>query len=52
MWCGFVVFLELGDFGEPVVFAIDGTHVADELVKVKILNVVVFVRHVLNIKIS
>ena len=49
--CGFVVFLELGDLGEPVVFAVDGTHVANELVEVKILNVVVFVRHVLNIKI-
>ena len=31
LWLGgFVVFLDVGDFGEPVVFAIDGTHVADE----------------------
>ena len=43
--CGFVVFLDFTDFGEPVVFAVDGTHVADELVEVEILNVVVFVRH-------
>ena len=42
---GFVVFLDFRDFGEPVVFAVDGTHVADELVEVEILNVVVFVRH-------
>ena len=42
---GFVVFLDFTDFGEPVVFAVDGTHVADELVEVEILNVVVFVRH-------
>ena len=27
---GFVVFLDVRDFGEPVVFAVDGTHVADE----------------------
>ena len=45
------MFLDFRDFGEPVVFAVDGTHVADELVEVEILNVVVFVRHVLNIKI-
>ena len=45
------MFLDFGDLGEPVVFAVDGTHVADELVEVEILNVVVFVRHVLNIKI-
>ena len=45
-WLGvLVVFLDLRDFGEPVVFAVDGTHVADELVEVEILNVVVFVRH-------
>ena len=43
------MFLDFTDFGEPVVFAVDGTHVADELVEVEILNVVVFVRHVLNI---
>ena len=43
---GFVVFLDVRDFGEPVVFAVDGTHVADELVEVEILDVVVFVRHV------
>ena len=43
--CGFVVFLDFTDFGEPVVFAVDGTHVADELVEVEILDVVVFVRH-------
>ena len=42
---GFVVFFDFRDFGEPVVFAVDGTHVADELVEVEILNVVVFVRH-------
>ena len=40
------MFLDFTDFGEPVVFAVDGTHVADELVEVKILNVVIFVRHV------
>ena len=46
LWLGcFVVFLDFTDFGEPVVFAVDGTHVADELVEVEILNVVVFVRH-------
>ena len=43
------MFLDFTDFGEPVVFAVDGTHVADELVEVEILNVVVFVRHVMNI---
>ena len=43
---GFVVFLDFTDFGEPVVFAVDGTHVADELVEVEILDVVVFVWHV------
>lgn len=42
---GFVVFFDFRDFGEPVVFAVDGTHVADELVEVEILDVVVFVRH-------
>ena len=47
LWLGgFVVFLDFTDFGEPVVFAVDGTHVADELVEVEILNVVVFVWHV------
>ena len=46
LWRGsFVVFLDFTDFGEPVVFAVDGTHVADELVEVEILDVVVFVRH-------
>ena len=40
------MFLNVRDFGEPVVFAIDGTHVADELVEVEILDVVVFVWHV------
>ena len=31
LWLGgFVVFLNVRDLGEPVVFAIDGTHVADE----------------------
>jgi len=45
------VFLDFTDFGEPVVFAVDGTHVADELVEVEILDVVIFVRHVMNIKI-
>lgn len=46
LWLGcFVVFLDFTDFGEPVVFAVDGTHVADELVEVEILDVVVFVRH-------
>ena len=46
LWLGgLVVFLDFTDFGEPVVFAVDGTHVADELVEVEILNVVVFVRH-------
>lgn len=46
LWLGgFVVFLDFRDFGEPVVFAVDGTHVADELVEVEILDVVIFVRH-------
>ena len=46
LWRGsFVVFFDFRDFGEPVVFAVDGTHVADELVEVEILDVVVFVRH-------
>ena len=45
------MFLDFTDFGEPVVFAVDGTHVADELVEVEILDVVVFVRHGMNIKI-
>ena len=50
LWLGgFVVFLDFTDFGEPVVFAVDGTHVADELVEVEILDVVVFVRHGKNI---
>ena len=40
------MFLDVRDFGERVVFAIAGTHVADELVEVEILNVVVFVWHV------
>ena len=39
------MFLDFTDFGETVVFAVDGTHVADELVEVEILDVVVFVRH-------
>ena len=43
------MFLDFTDFGEPVVFAVDGTHIADELVEVEILNVVVFVCHVKNI---
>lgn len=43
---GFVVFLDFTDFGEPVVFAVDGAHVADELVEVEILDVVIFVCHV------
>ena len=31
LWLGgFVVFLDVRDFGEPIVFAVDGTHVADE----------------------
>ena len=31
LWRGsLVVFLDVRDFGEPVVFAVDGTHVADE----------------------
>jgi hypothetical protein len=52
LWLGgFVVFLDFTDFGEPVVFAVNGTHVADELVEVEILDVVVFVRHIMNIKI-
>ena len=46
------MFLDFTDFGEPGVFAVDGTHVADELVEVKILNVVVFVCHVENIYFS
>ena len=46
LWLGgFVVFLDFRDFGEPVVFAVDGTHVADELVEVEIFDVVVFVCH-------
>ena len=40
------MFLDFTDFGEPVVFAVDGAHVADERVEVEILNVVVFVWHV------
>ena len=46
LWLGgFVVFLDFTDFGEPVVFAVDGTHVADEGVQVDIFQIVVFVRH-------
>ena len=45
------MFLDFRDFGEPVVFAVDGTHVADELVEIEILDVVVFVSHGMNIKI-
>jgi hypothetical protein len=31
LWRGsFVVFFDFRDFGEPVVFAVDGTHIADE----------------------
>ena len=43
------MFLDLGDFGEPVVFAVDGTHVADEGIQVNVFQVVVFVRHMQNI---
>ena len=39
------MFLDFTDFGEPVVFAVDGTHVADEGVQVDIFQIVVFVRH-------
>ena len=39
------MFLDFRDFGEPIVFAVDGAHVADELVEVEILDVVVFVWH-------
>ena len=39
------MFLDFTDFGEPVVFAVDGTHVADELVEVEIFDVVVFICH-------
>ena len=47
LWLGgFVVFFDFRDFGEPVVFAVDGTHVADECVEIEILDVVVFVWHV------
>ena len=50
LWLGgFVVFLDFTDFGEPVVFAIDGTHIADECVEIEILDVIVFVCHVKNI---
>ena len=45
------MFFDFRDFGEPVVFAVDGTHVADECVEIEILDVVVFVRHGMNIKI-
>lgn len=31
---GFVVFLELAHFLEPIVFAVDGTHVVDDGVQV------------------
>ena len=43
------MFFDVRDFGEPVVFAVDGTHVADECVEIEILDVVVFVCHGMNI---
>lgn len=46
---GFVVFLELAHLLEPIVFAIDGTHVVDDGVQVDFFVVIIFVRHVLNI---
>lgn len=39
------MFFDFRDFGEPVVFAVDGAHVTDEGVEVEILYVVIFVRH-------
>ncbi len=41
--------LNLGDFGEPVVFAVDGTHVPYQRVQVDVFKIVVLVRHALNI---
>lgn len=46
---GFVVFLELAYFLEPVVFAIDGTHVVDDGVEIDFFGSLIFVRHIENI---
>ena len=43
------MFLDFADFGEPVVFAVDGTHIADEGIQVNIFQIVVFVGHMQNI---
>ncbi len=34
--CFFVVFLDFADLGEPVVFAVDGTHVVHEGIEVDV----------------
>ena len=40
------MFLDFTDLGKPVVFAVDGTHVADKGVQIDVFQIVVFVRHV------
>ena len=41
--------LDLGNLGEPVVFAVDGTHVPYQRIQVDVFKIIVLVRHALNI---
>lgn len=46
---GFVVIFDVGNLGEPVIFAVDGAHVVDDGVQINFFVILIFVRHVTNI---
>jgi len=48
---GFVALFNVGNFGEPIVFAIDGAHVIDDGFQVQFVAFI-FIWHGLNIKIK